>query len=86
MFSLVCLASKLQKLLQTLAFKYSIYILHTTEDRGVDEKQGVVITARVHPGESNSSWVMKGLLDYLTSSSPVAQVACDPAPMRKISM
>ncbi|KAM7534328.1 hypothetical protein Aperf_G00000108142 [Anoplocephala perfoliata] len=26
----------------------------------------IVITARVHPGESNSSWVMRGLLDKLT--------------------
>lgn len=62
------------------------YILHTTEDRGVEDKQGVVITARVHPGESNSSWVMKGLLDYLTSSSPVAQVTRDPPAMKKISV
>lgn len=26
----------------------------------------IFITARVHPGESNSSWVMRGLLDRLT--------------------
>ncbi|EUB56457.1 Cytosolic carboxypeptidase [Echinococcus granulosus] len=26
----------------------------------------IFITARVHPGESNSSWVMRGLLDHLT--------------------
>lgn len=37
-------------------------------------KQGVVLTARVHPGETNSSWMMKGLLDYLTSSAPDAKV------------
>jgi murein tripeptide amidase MpaA len=28
---------------------------------------GVVLTARVHPGESNASWIMEGIIDYLTS-------------------
>lgn len=28
-------------------------------------KQIVFITARVHPGESNASWMMKGILDML---------------------
>ncbi|CAD5114345.1 DgyrCDS3484 [Dimorphilus gyrociliatus] len=38
-----------------------------------DDKQGVVVTARVHPGESNSSWVMKGVLEFLTSNSNAAK-------------
>ncbi|XP_046872476.1 cytosolic carboxypeptidase 4-like [Hypomesus transpacificus] len=33
----------------------------------------MVLTARVHPGESNASWVMKGTLEYLCSADPVAE-------------
>ncbi|XP_054551431.1 cytosolic carboxypeptidase 4 [Talpa occidentalis] len=33
-----------------------------------------VITARVHPGESNASWVMKGALEFLVSDDPVAKL------------
>uniref|UniRef100_A0A671SNM2 Cytosolic carboxypeptidase 1 n=1 Tax=Sinocyclocheilus anshuiensis TaxID=1608454 RepID=A0A671SNM2_9TELE len=33
----------------------------------------VFLSARVHPGETNSSWVMKGTLEYLMSCSPQAQ-------------
>lgn len=32
---------------------------------------------RVHPGESNSSWIMRGLLDTLTGPSPAAQALRD---------
>jgi hypothetical protein len=37
------------------------------------EKQGIVLTARVHPGESNSSLVMEGFLEFLLSSSSTAR-------------
>lgn len=37
-------------------------------------KKGVFISARVHPGESNSSWIMKGIIDYLVSAAPEARV------------
>ncbi|KAK0142579.1 Cytosolic carboxypeptidase 4 [Merluccius polli] len=33
----------------------------------------IVLTARVHPGESNASWVMRGTLGFLCSRDPVAQ-------------
>jgi murein tripeptide amidase MpaA len=41
------------------------------------EKKGIVITSRVHPGESNASWMMKGLIDYLVSNCPEARVLRD---------
>ncbi|XP_051950822.1 cytosolic carboxypeptidase 1 isoform X2 [Xyrauchen texanus] len=33
----------------------------------------VFLSSRVHPGETNSSWVMKGSLEFLMSCSPQAQ-------------
>ncbi|XP_072004636.1 cytosolic carboxypeptidase 4 isoform X2 [Engystomops pustulosus] len=37
-------------------------------------RQVIMLTARVHPGESNASWVMKGTMEFLTSNDPVAQI------------
>ena len=55
-----------------------VYILTITSPSRNPEisrsKRAVVITARVHPGETNASWMMKGFLDYLTSSSADAKV------------
>lgn len=39
----------------------------------VGNRPCVVLTARVHPGESNASWVMKGTLEFLCSDDPVAE-------------
>ncbi|XP_021377488.1 cytosolic carboxypeptidase 2-like isoform X18 [Mizuhopecten yessoensis] len=38
-----------------------------------DMKQVIVVTARVHPGESQASWMMKGLLDFITGPDPGAK-------------
>ena len=38
------------------------------------EKLGVVVSARVHPGETNASWMMKGMLDFLTCGHHIAEV------------
>ena len=37
-------------------------------------RKGIVLTARVHPGESNSSWIIKGVIDFLTGSSIESKV------------
>ncbi|XP_071941889.1 uncharacterized protein [Antedon mediterranea] len=55
----------------------SCYLLTISSSNGEEvedkEKKGVVITARVHPGETNSSWIMKGVIDFLTSLDHDAQ-------------
>jgi len=33
----------------------------------------IVFTARVHPGETNASWIMQGILDFLTGDSLAAR-------------
>lgn len=38
-------------------------------------RMGIVITARVHPGETNSSWIMQGLIDFLISECAKAKVS-----------
>ncbi len=41
----------------------------------VAARKRVVITARIHPGESNSSFIMKGVIDFLTNDeSPEAHL------------
>jgi len=40
-------------------------------------KKGIFISGRVHPGESNASWMMKGVIDYLVSHTPEAKALRD---------
>jgi hypothetical protein len=44
---------------------------------GVREKPCVVLCGRVHPGETNSSWMVKGAVDFLVSTAPEAQTLRD---------
>ncbi|XP_064598674.1 cytosolic carboxypeptidase 1-like [Liolophura sinensis] len=53
---------------------------HSWDREGIEEfrqRPFVFLSSRVHPGESNSSWVMKGTIDYLFSDKPQAKAARD---------
>ncbi|XP_051875848.1 cytosolic carboxypeptidase 2-like [Pristis pectinata] len=58
-----------------------VYLLTVTNPSKSPEvvagKRAVVLTARVHPGESNSSWMMKGFLDHLLGDSADASLLRD---------
>jgi murein tripeptide amidase MpaA len=43
----------------------------------IAERPAVILTARVHPGESNSSYIIEGLIEYLISSDPGAKLLRD---------
>ena len=36
------------------------------------KRKGIVVTGRVHPGETNSSWMMQGFIDFIVGSSDEA--------------
>ena len=40
----------------------------------IKKRKGAVLSARVHPGESVASWMMKGVLEFLTSKSKEAKL------------
>jgi murein tripeptide amidase MpaA len=43
----------------------------------IKQRKGVVITSRVHPGESGSSFMIKGIIDYLVGPSLGARILRD---------
>ncbi|KAL8577865.1 hypothetical protein ACOMHN_018670 [Nucella lapillus] len=70
-----------QELCETLAGNPVPLLTITAQPRGsqrqdVEElwsRPYIFLSGRVHPGESNSSWVMKGTVDFLMSNKPTAQ-------------
>lgn len=48
-----------------------------SKHESIKERKGMVLFARVHPGESNSSWIMKGIIDYLMSPTMSAKILRD---------
>ncbi|KAK5622264.1 Cytosolic carboxypeptidase 2 [Crenichthys baileyi] len=54
---------------------YVITITSRGTSRGdLRNRKAVVVTARVHPGETNGSWMMEGFLDFLLGDSDDAKV------------
>ncbi len=41
----------------------------TNPEKEKQDKSTIFITSRVHPGETNASFVMKGIIDYLVSDN-----------------
>jgi hypothetical protein len=56
------------ELCRTLAGNICDLLTITAPSESAEElnaRVGVVLTARVHPGESNASWIMQGLYIYV---------------------
>jgi cytosolic carboxypeptidase protein 2/3 len=56
-------------LCRTLAGNKCEYVTITSRSsdiKEISERKGVCISARVHPGETVGSWMMQGLLDFIT--------------------
>lgn len=69
-------------LTRTLAGNRCDYLTITSKDKDPRSakalaKKGVFLSARVHPGESNASWMMKGVIDFLVGASPEAKALRD---------
>ncbi|KRG07399.1 cytosolic carboxypeptidase Nna1 isoform X6 [Drosophila mojavensis] len=67
---------KLRLLCRTLAGNNVYYLTVTAPSNNDDtmrRKKSIVVSARVHPSETPSSWMMKGLMDFITGDSTVAK-------------
>ena len=56
-------------LCRTVAGNRCEYLAITSKSKSAPdlaERKGVVMTARVHPGETVGSWIMQGIMDFLT--------------------
>ncbi len=61
-------------LCETVAGNSCFLVTVSNFNKDVRSKKGVVVTARVHPGETNSSWMMRGLIDFITGNTQEAKV------------
>ena len=66
-----------RQLCRTIAGNKCEYLTITSRNnsREISKRKGVCISARVHPGETVGSWMMHGVIDFLTSLDiPEAQL------------
>jgi len=45
----------------------------TSDPLEISVRKSIILTSRVHPGETNASWIMKGVIDFLVSEDAHAQ-------------
>lgn len=67
-------------LCQTIAGNNCDMLIVTTfqsDPEAIKQRKGICISSRVHPGESGASWMMKGVIDYLTGPSLNAKILRD---------
>ncbi|XP_070209667.1 uncharacterized protein [Littorina saxatilis] len=64
----------------------SCFLLTVTNFESEEPKKAVVVSARVHPGESQASWMMKGLLEFITGDHPVAKELRDKFVFKMVPM
>ena len=66
-------------LCRTLAGNQCEYLTITTkaEPEEIKKRKGVFLTARVHPGETGASFMMEGVINFLTSNHSEAKILRD---------
>lgn len=52
---------------------YMITITGNDSAKNIKKKKGIFLTARVHPGENSSSFVMQGIIRFLTGNTNEAK-------------
>ena len=65
---------------QTLAKNNCDMLIITTfnsSPESIKNRKGVVLSSRVHPGETGASYMMKGVIDYLTGPTLNAKILRD---------
>ena len=71
---------KRKELCKTMAGNTTDLLIITTFNSDFEEikkRKGIVISSRVHPGESGCSFMMKGIIDYLVGPSLGAKLLRD---------